>query len=99
AITPLLNRLVDALPMRVESAGIVIAFALIALLMLREVFLSRLQAALAAPRDLYIDTVEALLIGYLVAARVAAAHAARTVLAAVDDALYLPAARRTRLTQ
>lgn len=98
-ITPIWNRFVDAFSLRAEVAGILIAFGLIVLLALREAYLGRVEVALAAPRDLFISIIELLLCGYLIAARVAASHAARMTLAAAEDSLDLSEAHQARLRE
>ena len=98
-VTPLMNRAIDALSLRAETAGLAVTAVLLALLTLRETWMARMQLALSHPRDLYVAVVEILLIGYLVAARMAAPRAAAGVLAAVEHALDLPAAQREKVRE
>lgn len=95
-LTPLANRVVDALGLRAWVAGVCVALGLIVALVAREAWLGRLDDAIAPPASLhvYLAVVEALLIGYLLAARVSTARAARATLDALGDALDLPDARR-----
>lgn len=86
-IVPAWNRLLDSLGLRASLAGVVLALVLIALLVLREVWLDRLPLALADPSRIYVAIVEAMVIGYLVAARVATARAARATLDSLAHAL------------
>lgn len=94
--TPLANRIVDALGVRAWIAGVGLALALIAALIVREAWLGRLATAIDPPASMhvYLAVVESLLIGYLLAARVSTARAARAALDALGDAIDLPAARR-----
>ncbi len=87
--------------MRAWVAGVAVALALIAVLIVREAWLARLATAVTAPADLhvYLAVVEALLVGYLLAARVSTARAARATVDALGDALDLSAARRAHVKQ
>jgi len=98
-VTPLANRAIEALSLRAETAGLAVSAALMALLAARETWLARMQVALSHPRDLYVAVVETLLIGYLVAARMAAPRSGAAVLAAVEHALDLSAAQRAQLRE
>lgn len=95
-IAPLANRIVDALGVRAWVAGAWLALGLIGALIAREAWGGRLASAVTAPDSLhlYLAFVESLLIGYLLAARVSTARAARAALDALGDALDLPPARR-----
>jgi len=95
-LTPLASRIVDALGLRAWIAGALLSLGLIVLLLARQAWLGRLDDAVTAPTSVhvYLAIVESLLIGYLLAARVSTARAARATLDALGDALDLPPARR-----
>lgn len=97
--TPLWNRLVESEALRASTAGVTTALALIVLVVLREAWLGRLALAARETPDpsVYLSIVDALLIGYLLAARVSVARAARTTLDALGDVLDLAPARRAEL--
>lgn len=98
-LVPLWNRILDGLGVRAATAGLAISLGLVAVLVARDAWLGRLAPTLADPADLYVSIVESLLIGYLVAARVSVARAARATLDALGDALSLTPARRASLRE
>jgi hypothetical protein len=99
--TPFCNWLVERQALRASVAGILVALGLIVAIVLREAWAGHLAAAARDPADgyIYLSVVDALLIGYLVAARVSVARAARATLDALGDALDLSPARRTELKE
>lgn len=96
---PLWNRVLDGLGVRASRAGGAIAVLLIGVLLLREAALGRLAMAVADPPDLhvYLSVVDALLVGYLIAARVSVARAARATFDRLGDALDVTPAEGARL--
>lgn len=96
---PLASRLVEQCSVGAASAGIAVAVILVGVVLLREALLGRLAVALADPTGswVYLSIVDALLVGYLVAARVSIARAGRATLDALGDVLELPALRREQL--
>jgi hypothetical protein len=99
--TPFWNWVVERHGLRASVTGFEIAFGLIAALTLREAWVGHLGIAARDPADLYVylSIVDALLIGYLVAARISVARAARATFDALGDALDLSPARRTELRE
>ena len=71
---------------------------LIALVAVREALLGHFELAITDPGKLYsyLSVVEALMVGYLVAARVSIARSARTALDSLAHVLDLPPARLAR---
>ncbi|MBY0274937.1 hypothetical protein K2Z84_06330, partial [Candidatus Binatia bacterium] len=97
--TPLFNALVDRFALRAATAGIVVAVGLIAGVVLREAILGRLGTAAHGRAELsvYLSVIDALLVGYLLAARVSVARAARATLDTLAELLDLSPARRAEL--
>lgn len=97
--TPLWNRLVEGRALRAWTAGALVASGLSVLVVLREAWLGRLGIATHETSDpsVYLSIVDALLIGYLLAARVSVARAARATLDALGEVLDLSPARRAEL--
>lgn len=98
-IVPLASHLVEQWSIGAANAGVAVALVLIGAVVLREALLGRLAMAVADPTGswLYLSVVDALLVGYLVAARVSIARAAREALDSLVDVLDLSATRRDRL--
>lgn len=100
-VTPLFNALLERGALRAATAGVLVASGLITLVVLREASLGHLAPAAHDPEQMsvYLSVIDALLVGYLLAARVSVARAARATLDTLGDVLDLAPGRRAELRE